>query len=138
MLKIINTGLCRVNTRIMNALEIPKLTSSRQRFLLWNLVLFPAISAMFLGASGQAFAATYQVTNPNCSVKPGGFEWALQQANANPGRDTIEITTYFEVDDCKHHPGNNILKLRLRNHWILSAMDLPSAVRLGSLTQMVG
>jgi hypothetical protein len=50
-----------------------------------------------------ASAATFSVTAKDCKTSPGGYQWAIEQANATPGRDTISIEiAQFRVDDCDH------------------------------------
>ena len=52
-----------------------------------------------LSLSAQVHAATFSVTEPSCRTTPGGYEWAITQANNTPGRDTISIdVAEFSVD----------------------------------------
>jgi hypothetical protein len=56
-----------------------------------------------LFVSVPAIAATFSVTAASCKANPGGYQWAIEQANATPGRDTISIEiTEFRVDNCDH------------------------------------
>ena len=58
---------------------------------------------LLLGLSAQANAATFSVTAKDCSHTPGGYQWAIEQANNTPGRDTISIDIpEFHVDTCFH------------------------------------
>ena len=58
---------------------------------------------LLLGLSAQATAATFAVTKQACSADPGGYQWAIEQANSTPGRDTISIDIpEFFVDSCSH------------------------------------
>ena len=54
----------------------------------------------------QAAAETFLVTATECSTSPGGYQWAIEQANNTPGRDIISIEVpIFYVDDCFHPEG---------------------------------
>jgi len=54
---------------------------------------------VLLCLSAPLNAATFSVTEVECGAAPGGYEWALQQANSTPGRDTISIDIpVFQVD----------------------------------------
>ena len=56
-----------------------------------------------LFTSIQATAATFSVTAESCVASPGGYQWAVEQANNTPGRDTISIDVpRFWVYDCVH------------------------------------
>ena len=50
---------------------------------------------LLTGPAGLAQADTYTVTSKDCMAVPGGLMWAIQQANAHPGRDRIEIGVNF-------------------------------------------
>ncbi len=63
-----------------------------------------AMAVIFLGAEKIALAATFEITEMSCMTSPGGYWWAIEQANATPGRDTIQVRKSFTVDDCKHFP----------------------------------
>ncbi|MDP3520700.1 MAG: IPTL-CTERM sorting domain-containing protein [Hydrogenophaga sp.] len=63
-----------------------------------------AVIGLWLGLAPAASAATFEITEPTCMASPGGYWWAIEQANATPGRDTIEVRTTFSVDDCTHFP----------------------------------
>lgn len=56
--------------------------------------------AASLGTTGAAWAVTYQVTQSSWgnSGVVNSFAWALAQANANPGLDTIDITAGLAID----------------------------------------
>ena len=56
--------------------------------------------AASLGTTGAARAITYQVTQSSWgnSGVVNSFAWALAQANANPGLDTIDITAGLAID----------------------------------------
>src|SRR5262245_31524749 len=41
--------------------------------------------------------STFNVTNSNDDLNPGSLRWAITQANANPGPDTID--TYLTIDN---------------------------------------
>lgn len=73
-------------------------------FLTRTLSIFPAVAALLLAGAQAAVAATFEITAMSCMTSPGGYWWALQQANANPGRDTIQFRTSITVDDCRHFP----------------------------------
>ena len=67
------------------------------------LVVLTAMCPLMLGAMQTAAAATFAVTSSNCLVVPGGYDWAVQQANATPGKDTIDIQVpVIDVDICVH------------------------------------
>ena len=67
-------------------------------------VFIALMCSLMLGGANTAIAATYEITEASCMTSPGGYWWAIQQANANPGRDTIQVRTSFSVDDCTHFP----------------------------------
>lgn len=53
--------------------------------------------------SVQANADTFSVTAEGCATSPGGYQWAIEQANNTPGRDTISVDVpRFYVNDCFH------------------------------------
>ena len=56
--------------------------------------------AASLGTTGAARAITYQVNQSSWgnSAVVNSFAWALAQANANPGLDTIDITAGLAID----------------------------------------
>jgi hypothetical protein len=64
------------------------------------------MSVFFLGAGKTALAATFEITEMSCMTSPGGYWWAIEQANASPGRDTIQVRKSFTVDDCNHFPAD--------------------------------
>ncbi len=74
-------------------------------FFARTLTLLPAVAALLLGGAQTTLAATFEVTEADCSVSPGGWQWAVEQANANPGRDTIQIRKDFGPGNCPHHSG---------------------------------
>ena len=56
-----------------------------------------------LVVSVQATAATFSVTAKDCATSPGGYEWAIEQANNSPGHDIISIDVpVFTVSSCTH------------------------------------
>ena len=57
----------------------------------------PALLVLVLlaGTAGLAQADPYTVTSKECMAVPGGLMWAVQQANAHPGRDRIDIAVNF-------------------------------------------
>ncbi|MCX7111744.1 MAG: hypothetical protein NTX45_16775 [Proteobacteria bacterium] len=69
-----------------------------------TLTLLPAVSALLLAGSQTSLAATFEVTEVDCMATPGGWKWAVEQANANPGRDTIQIMKDFGPGNCPHRP----------------------------------
>ena len=38
--------------------------------------------------SAAAVGTTFSVTEKDCKASPGGYQWAIEQANVTPGRDT--------------------------------------------------
>lgn len=50
------------------------------------------VVALFLFAAGFAQGATYNVTNPGDTNANGSLRWAINQANANAGADTITFS----------------------------------------------
>ena len=50
-----------------------------------TLTLLPAVAALLLGGAQTSLAATFGVTEVDCMATPGGWKWAVEQANANPG-----------------------------------------------------
>lgn len=74
----------------------------RIRFLTIALINFSAMAVFLLGAGKTAWAATFEITEMSCMTSPGGYWWAIEQANANPGPDTIQVRKSFTVDDCTH------------------------------------
>lgn len=60
------------------------------------------MAVLLLGAGKTALAATFEITEISCMTSPGGYWWAIEQANANPGPDTIQVRKSFTVDDCTH------------------------------------
>ena len=50
-------------------------------------------------------AATYDVTETVCGADTGGLLWAIQQANANPGPDVIDIQPGLEISGCPYPYG---------------------------------
>ncbi len=73
-------------------------------FLAQTLSLLPAVAALLLGGVQTSLAATFEVTEVDCMASPGGWKWAVEQANANPGRDTIQIRTDFSPGNCPRRP----------------------------------
>ena len=69
-----------------------------------TLTLLPAVAALLLVGAQTSLAATFEVTEADCSVSPGGWQWAVEQANANLGRDTIQIRKDFSPGNCPHRP----------------------------------
>ncbi|MEI6621322.1 MAG: fibronectin type III domain-containing protein [Actinomycetes bacterium] len=61
-------------------------------------VLAVIASVLLAAAPAHAAGATYTVTSDMGCGATGSFEWAVAQANANPGRDTIEFTPGLLVD----------------------------------------
>ena len=56
-----------------------------------------------MALSLPAAAATFSVTEQDCKATPGGYQWAIEQANATLGHDTISIdVASFSVDSCDH------------------------------------
>jgi len=53
--------------------------------------LLPLISGLVLILPFALHAAEYNVTNPADSLDPNTLRWAINQANANPGPDSIDI-----------------------------------------------
>jgi hypothetical protein len=76
------------------------------RFFTIVLIQIAAMSVFFLGAGKTALAATFEITEMSCMTSPGGYWWAIEQANASPGRDTIQVRKSFTVDDCNHFPAD--------------------------------
>jgi hypothetical protein len=62
-----------------------------------KLVLLASL-AMLLSPTSTVLAATYQVTSPNCGA-PGGLAEAIQQANINPGPDTVQIAAGLTISE---------------------------------------
>lgn len=75
--------------------------------LCWLTLLLAGAAS--LGATGAARANTYQVTQSSWgnSGVVNSLAWALDQANANPGLDTIDITPglAINVDAANHQTG---------------------------------
>ena len=70
-------------------------TSTLHRRIPW----FAAL--LLLSLSAQLHAATFNVTERSCGAIPGGYEWAIEQANNTLGRDTISINVAeFSVNGC--------------------------------------
>lgn len=78
-----------------------------------------AAMALWLAGTGLASAATFEITASACMASPGGYWWAVQQANATPGRDTLEVRTSFSVDDCTHFPSE-----QYPNQHITESLDI--------------
>ncbi len=79
------------------AIEIRFLKTAFSQLALLVLVL--------LGGGQTALAAPdIEITEMSCMTSPGGYWWAIEQANATAGRDTIQVRKSFTVDDCKHFP----------------------------------
>lgn len=58
-------------------------------------------SLVLLLQTGQATAATFSVTESSCVASPGGYQWAIEQANSSPGHDIISIDIpEFTMNDC--------------------------------------
>ena len=55
-------------------------------------ILALVATALLAPAPASAVGTTYTVTSDSGCGQPGSFEDAMQQANANPGRDTIAFT----------------------------------------------
>ena len=55
-------------------------------------------SSLVAYAPAQAAGSTYTVTDTAACGPVGSFEWAVAQANAHPGKDTIEFTPGLLVD----------------------------------------
>jgi hypothetical protein len=73
------------------------------RLLARLLVVLTTMCSLLLGGTQTAAAATFAVTSSNCLAVPGGYDWAVQQANATPGKDTIDIQVpVIYVDICVH------------------------------------
>ena len=64
----------------------------------WTVLVL--IGAAGVGASAAARASTYQVTQSSwgTSADVNSLAWALAQANANPGLDTIDIAAGLAID----------------------------------------
>lgn len=68
-----------------------------------TLTHLPAVAALLLTGAQTSLAATFEVTEADCMASPGGWKWAVEQANANPGRDTIQIRKDFSPGNCPRH-----------------------------------
>ena len=53
---------------------------------------------LIIGGTQSASATTYEVTSSLCNGGGGTLEWAVQQANANPGPDIINVYFGLEID----------------------------------------
>ena len=62
------------------------------------LALLALTCLLIVGGTAPASANTYQVTSSLCNGGGGTLEWAVQQANANPGPDIINIYFGLEID----------------------------------------
>ena len=60
---------------------------------------FTSLALLFL--SGPVTAATFSVTEQSCVASPGGYQWAIEQANNSPGHDIISIDIpEFQMNNC--------------------------------------
>lgn len=62
------------------------------------LALLAMTCLLIIGNIQPASANTYEVTSSLCNGGGGTLEWAVQQANANPGPDIINIYFGLEID----------------------------------------
>jgi hypothetical protein len=73
-------------------------TSLRRSSVSVLAILALVATALLAPAPASAVGTTYTVTSDSGCGQPGSFEDAMQQANANPGRDTIAFTPGLLVD----------------------------------------
>ena len=92
---------CEGKLKPLSAVPAVPATVLRSRFRRSSLGAFTALAALPLLLGGRPLrAATYTVSDSNwgTSATTNSFAWALAQANANPGLDTIRINSGLAID----------------------------------------
>jgi hypothetical protein len=76
-----------------------KLKARTAGIVAWPVSIFLVALAALLTAHPAA-AETYNVTETDCGAATNGLLWAIEQANANGGPDSIEIAAGLEITGC--------------------------------------
>ncbi len=97
------------NRNLWTSRRGPVFLSARRSLVQAAVLLLVAISAAL-----PASAATFSVTASDCRTSPGGYQWAIEQANMTQGPDTISIDVpSFNVDNCDHPDASNRLPIAI-------------------------